>query len=152
VGRWLSAAALSRPDVVEDLGELLPRGVAGFRDDEAAVAEAACELAARRYFGADYDVRAVTVFARWLRDVWVGGWPLDVMQLEAVIRAALGEREIDLSGITPPELRKAQCVAASYICKVLEMDETAVDAMFAEAEAVAAGQGWKPLLADDGEV
>jgi hypothetical protein len=148
VGRWLSAGALSQQEVVEVLGKQIPSGEAGFRDD-AAVAEAAC-LAARRYFGADYDVRTVAEFARWLRDVWVGGFRLDVMQIEAVMRAALYERDIDLGGITAAALRKAQCVAASYICKLLEMDEPAVNALFAEAEAVAIGRGWKRHLAADG--
>jgi hypothetical protein len=34
----------------------------GWNDDEPAVMEAACELTARRYFGPDHDVRAVTAF------------------------------------------------------------------------------------------
>lgn len=146
MGRFLAATSLSQRGVADELGKQIPAGKNGFfRDDEAAIAEKACGLAAEAYFGKDYNVRAVTEFARHLREVWIGDYKLGVIQFEAVLRAAMGETDVDLSGITRPALTNAQSVTASYICRLLKMDEAAVNALMADAEAAVIARGWKPL-------
>jgi hypothetical protein len=68
VGRWLRAGLLNQRELKDRLFRTLnSRKPTGWNDDEAAVVEAACELAAREYFGGDYDVRAITSLVSQMR-------------------------------------------------------------------------------------
>jgi len=85
VGQWLQAIGLRQFDRRDELA----RRLSSPTTDDAAVAEAACQRAARSYFGPDYDVRAVTRFAEQLRRATGEDLGGGQMQTEAVIRAAL---------------------------------------------------------------
>lgn len=64
-GQWLQAVVLGRQDRRNELARRLSQPTS----DDMAVVDAACQRASRRYFGLDYDVRAVTRFAEQLREI-----------------------------------------------------------------------------------
>jgi hypothetical protein len=53
-----------------------------------------------RLFGSDSDVRYITVFAALLREANANDPTYDQLKMEAVIRLALGEQDVDTAGIT----------------------------------------------------
>jgi hypothetical protein len=144
VGNWLAAVLQGQHERRDELVTQVSEGPV--RDDDLALLKAACELAVREYFGADYDVRAVTAFAAEVRRSQ-GGFGLGLMEMEAVIRAALGEADVDLSGITPAESGKAGTLAVTHVFQLLEWDESAVNEIVTEAETITFRRGWKPKLA-----
>lgn len=113
-----------------------------------AVVEAASEIALRRYYGVDYDVRDVTPLAELVRDSETGSRPLSLMQIEAVIRAALGERDVDLRAVNAAAKFKVQVIATLGASQWLSLEEDATRALVAEAETVARNNGWNPQPAD----
>lgn len=146
MGAWLAAVMLARRELRDDLAGRIPVGSDGWRADEFAVTEAACELAVRRYFGDDYDVRSVTSFAAGLRSSWGGTFGLTLVDFEAVIRAALGEDFIDLAGISAGAAGEVHCVAVTRVYQLMEWDEQAVRRVISDAEMVAFRRGWNPAL------
>jgi len=144
VGRWLAAILRDDIGLRDQMARYVPTDDAGLPADENAVVAELCSLAAGRYFGFGYDVGTVTEFARWMRGLWVGRYPLGVIQIEGVIRAALGETEVDLSGIERPAVTKAQVVTASHISRIMKWDLSTVEQLVREAETGAARRGWNP--------
>jgi hypothetical protein len=147
VGIWLAA---SLRDDRDERDRLAPR-LNGSRPDLAddmAVVEAASEIALRRYFGADYDVRHITDLAELVRDSWGGRLPLSLMQIEAVMRAALGEHNVDLGGVDAAAKFRVQVLATFGTTQWLSLDEDATRALVAEAETRAINDGWNPRPAD----
>ena len=94
----------------------------------------------RRYFGLDYNVRDVTALASLLREIV--GDDLDsgvgVIEIEAVLRSALGETDVDVTGIKPAERFKVHCFAATMAVQQQGWSEREVHALIAEAEKCAA--------------
>jgi hypothetical protein len=151
-----------RLDVI-DIGPVSDRGWEGiaFRVHEGAgffafwcrdlaVAEAACEHAVRQYFGPGNDVRAVTAFARRLREASGEDLGGGLMQTEAVIRTALGEAGIDVNGISASSRFRIHTVAITYMSRSLQLDETAIDVLLVAAEADVLRLGSRPLLVSPG--
>jgi hypothetical protein len=118
----------------------------GWNDDEPAVVEAACELAARRFFGASYDVRTVTAFVWEMREATANDPPLDQLKAEAVIRLALGDKEVDTEGITPGQKYLIRCQATTYASAKLGLGEAEIDQMITDAEKIAVERGWDPPI------
>ena len=74
-----------------------------------------------------------------------GAWTDPVTkQPDTVIRVALGETDVDISDIKPPELLHT---IVFYLFVVLGA-KFSVDGLITEAENIAFGRGWKPPLAD----
>lgn len=120
----------------------------GWNDDEPAVVEAACELVARRFFGASYDVRTITAFVAEMREATANNPPLDQLKAEAVIRLALGERDVDDRGITAGQKYLIRSLVTVFGCGKLRLKEADIDQVVTEAEKIAVERGWKPPLAD----
>jgi hypothetical protein len=67
--------------------------------------------------------------------------------MEAVIRSALGEAEVDMTGIPRPLAYEIQMVAVGYAARMLALSEPEVVRLICEAEQIAFHHGWKPPLA-----
>ncbi|HCU93515.1 MAG TPA: hypothetical protein DHU96_12615 [Actinobacteria bacterium] len=146
MGLWLRAMLLRQAEVRKKLSPQLNGGKIGFNRDEAGVVQAACELAVRRLWGSDYDVRDVSAAVSFMREANLqqGKEPHGQLEMEAVIRAALGETEVDLSGIPRPLAFEIQIVATGYAARVLALTEPEVDQLLMEAERTAFSRGWNP--------
>ncbi len=101
VGRWLRALLLHDDQERDRLLRQLNRGKAGWSKDEAGVMQAACDLAVLQYFGSDYDVRQISEAVSLMRDAELAGGktPHRQLEMEAVIRHALGETDAGIQGI-----------------------------------------------------
>lgn len=110
--------------------------------------EAACELVVRRFFGSGYDVRAITTAVSWMRSAGQakGKTPHGQLEMEAVLRSALGEMDVDISGIIPPVLMEIRGISLSYAVLKPDLREPEIAALIIEAENVALKRGWNPPL------
>jgi hypothetical protein len=152
VGRWLRAMLLRQPELRDRLRAELNEGKRkGWNDDEPAVVEAACELAVGRFFGTSYDVRAITEFVAVLREAAAHDPRYDQLKTESVICAALGEKDVDLEGITPGQKYLMRCAVVTLVCGKLRLSEADVDQLITDAEKIAFKRGWKPPLADSSQ-
>jgi hypothetical protein len=144
IGEWLQAIVLGQRDRRDQLARRLSHPSL----DDVAVAEAACQRAARRYFGPDNDVRAVTRFAEQLREISGEDLGGGQMETEAVIRSALGEPNLDLSGISDASRFKIHTAAVAFVTGSLRLDESAVGTLLALAETDVFRRGRRPSLAE----
>jgi hypothetical protein len=146
-GQWMRSGVLEDADTRRRLGRRLNGGKDGWNDDEPAVIEAACELAVRRMFGSAYDVRAITAFVSELRGRVAGSrTPIDQLEAEAVIRAALGE-DTAISDLRRLTLLNVRGLVTARICIVLGLGEQEVNQLIVDAERIAFERGWNPPLA-----
>ena len=144
-GQWIVATVLDRWELRDRLvGQL--RGP--LRGDELAVLRESARLALRSHFGDGYDVRSVTAFAVGVQESWGLPSGAGVMELEAAMRAALGEPDVDLSGIKVATLMEAYFFSVMRVARLREWDERALRNLVARAEAAAVKQGWKPQRAN----
>jgi hypothetical protein len=149
IGQWLRATLLSERDLRRQLSQMLNGGRDGWNDDEPAVIEAACELAVRRSFGANYDIREISAFVSEMRArIQQNGTAPGQLEMEAVIRVALGETEVDIGGIRRSELLNIRTVVTGNVCEKLELDKSAIDKLITDSEQAAFDRGWKPPIAD----
>jgi hypothetical protein len=147
VGQWLAASLLGRRAERDRLTAQL-KGVSWYAGD-LAVAEIVAELAMHRYVGPGYDVRDVTKLAVLLRKI-VGddlGPGVGVMEIEAVLRSALGEADVDVTGIDPATKFKVHSFAATVAVQQGGWSERDVHALIAAAEERAAQRGSHPQRA-----
>lgn len=147
VGRWLRAGLLDQRELRKQLNTTLNNGKPGWNDDEPAVVEAACEIAVRRFFGADYDVREITSFVSQVRSKIHSVEPPDQLRTEAMIRSALGESDVVTSDITAGQKFNIRVSVLGQAKLLLGLDAAAVDRLILEAERVAFERGWNPPLA-----
>jgi hypothetical protein len=144
----MRAALLRQHELRDELRPALNNGHKGWNDDEPAVVQAAGEIILRQYFGAGYDVRAVTDFVSELREAANNNGQLPRLKTEAVIRGALGETDVDTSGISSSEKLNVYFLSTVLARGKLKISDRDVDELIAEAERVAFGRGWHPPLAD----
>ena len=109
--------------------------------------EAACELAAGRFFGSGDDVRAITACVAEMREAAADDPPLDQLKTEAVIRLALGDRDVNTEGITAGQKYVIRLLVTGFACAKLGLAEADIDQMITDAEKVAVERGWNPPLA-----
>jgi hypothetical protein len=143
LGRWMCAALLGRRESRDEFAAQINPGKSGWTGDESAVAAAACELALFRYFPPGYDLREVAEFASLVR----AAYPqenLDLMQIEAVIRAALGEADVDVRGIPATTASKVHFMCVLGVMVRLKLDEPDLNRLVIEAEEIAFERGWHP--------
>lgn len=145
MGQVLRATLRRDFGAADDLSGRLNGGRPGWNDDEPAVVEAACELAALRYFRADCDVREITAFvsdmlAR-VTESKLGAGPLEV---EAVIRGALGEKDVSLEGIRRSVLHGIRITVTMDIVYRLSLAGPEIDRLVTDAERMAFARGWDP--------
>lgn len=112
---------------------------------------ATAELVARRHFGPDYDVRAVTSLAaegkRYAAMSELQSF--DLLEMEAVYRSALGEANIDLSDIKLVVLDKIRNFMVAFIILKEGWPESEIRDLMVEAERITFERGWHPPLAAD---
>lgn len=148
MGQWLRALLLRQTELRERLQPKLNGGrETGWNDDEPAVAEAACELAVGRFFGTSYDVRAITAFVALLREATGNDPKYDQLKTEAVIRLALGDRDVDTTGITAGQKYLIRLAVLTLAYGKLRLSEAEVDELVTDAEKIAVERGWNPPLA-----
>jgi hypothetical protein len=147
-GLWLRALLAWDTEARRALAGRLNGGQQGWNYDEPAVMEAACELAVRRFFGSGYDVREITAAVSWMRSANQdrGRTSHGQLEMEAVIRSALGEPDVDISGIIPPVLMEIRIAALGYAILKLGLSQPDIAKLIVEAENVAFKQGWNPPL------
>ncbi len=104
-------------------------------------------LLARSYFGQDYELEAVTTLAAAARDHWKLPFGAGAMELAAVMRVALGERDVDLSEITAAIQGEAHTFSLMTASELRGWNETEVNRLVAKAEAVAFKKSWAPHIA-----
>lgn len=149
VGQWLRASIMRDKELARQLSRKLNGGKHGWNKDEAGVAQAACNLAADLYFGQDYDVRAITEIVSTLRQATLNGNSTThgQLEMEAVIRHALGEVDVDIEGITARVAFEIQTSVTVFFIWQLGYTETQVDDLIGRAEQAAFDRGWNPPLA-----
>jgi hypothetical protein len=105
----------------------------------------------RRYFSADYDVRTVTELAAEARNVTVTNnlETFSLLEIEAVYRSALGEDNIDLTGIKPVGLDKIRNTMIALVILKQGWPESEVRDLVNQAEQIIFERGWHPTLAAD---
>lgn len=112
---------------------------------------AAAELAVRHYFGSGYDVRAVTALAAEARRISTMGnmEVFSLLDIEAVYRSALGEDNIDLSGIKLVGLDKIRNSMVVLVVLKQAWPELEIRDLIVQAEQITFERGWHlPLAAD----
>jgi hypothetical protein len=144
-GLWLRAALRGENELRRQLTGRLNGGKEGWNYDEPAVVDAACELAVRRFFPPGVDVREITAVASDMRQK-SKSLP-GQLKVEAVIRSALGEADVVIDDIKPPELLHIRGAIVTYLFIILGA-KFSVDELITEAENIAFERGWKPPLAD----
>jgi hypothetical protein len=149
VGCWLRAVVLGQTAEIEALGRQLNDGQPGWNPDEPAVVEAACELPMRKVFGTDYDRRDVAEFAATLSEIPLppGSVMPSHLEIEAVIRAALGDIYAIIDDIRPSVLLATRDRLILVAWHKQEWSETDVDQLISSAEAAAFERGRRPPLA-----
>jgi hypothetical protein len=121
-------------------------GEPGWNRDEAGVMQAACDLAVARYFGASYDASAVTEFVSLLRQTEQAGGTArhGQREMEAVVRHALAETYVNISGINAKVAFEIHGSVTAFIAWQFGWPPPLIDALLAAAEQLASSRGWIP--------
>jgi hypothetical protein len=145
---WIRAFLMRDAELIHMLTGQLNGGKKGWNRDEAAVMQAVCVLAVQWYFGPGYDVRAVTEVASFLREADLAGGttPHSQLEMEAVIRHALGETDVDIGGITAQVAYEVQGAVTGFIAWKSEFTGSQIDELITEAERMAFARGLNPAL------
>ena len=109
--------------------------------------EEAARLALHEHFGDSYDVPSVNAFAAAIQDSWSVPSGIGLMELEAVVRAALGETDVDLTGIAAPVRGDAHFFSVLLAARLNRWDPRTLNDLVSRAEAAVFGRGLKPQLA-----
>jgi hypothetical protein len=149
VGLWLRAVLLNGTPEIERLAGQLNGGKPGWNPDEPAVLEAACEQAMRQMFGTVDDRREIRAVVSTLREIPLppGSLKPGHLEMERVVRVALGDRSATLDSIRPSVLLAIRDRLILVAHLKLAWSESDVDALIADAERIAFERGWKPPLA-----
>lgn len=144
-------AVIMRDDagVLDRLRRQLNNGQRGWNRDEAGVVQAACDVAVRRYFQPEYDIREVTEIVSFMRNANLddGRTPHGQLEMEAVIRHALGETDVDVKGINAQVAFEVQGEVTAVIAWRSKFTEPQVSELIVEAEQLARARGWNPPMA-----
>lgn len=111
----------------------------------AVLTRVAFEVAVRRYFPSDMDVRLVSALVQEMRQGYGQGVP--VSETEAMIRAALGEA-VPTENIGPPIQFAVMTYTLGALADKWDRDESIVNSVLVEAEQQAREQGFDPTLAE----
>ena len=109
----MRAGLLGQTELRKRLEDQLNGGEDGWNYDEPAVVEAACELAVRDFFPPDVDVREITQIALAMQaaSTRLPG----ALKIAAVIRAALGNADVGIDDINPPQLMHIRAAVVGYL-------------------------------------
>jgi hypothetical protein len=143
---WIRAFLLRDDELRKQLTGQLNGGKKGWSRDEAGVMQAVCVLAVDAYFGYDYDARSITEVASRIRlaERYGGRTPHAQLEIEAVIRHALGEKDVEISGITADVAYEVQGAFTAATAWESGFTESQIDELVIEAERMAFAHGWNP--------
>ena len=98
---------------------------------------------------ADYDVREITKLVSLMRQATQegGSFTHGQLEMEAVIRHALGEVDVDIKGINAQVAFEVQCGVTAVVAWRLGLTESQLDELPTKAEQTAFARGWNPPLA-----
>ena len=113
--------------------------------DGNSVIRAAFEVAVRRRFRPGADLREISSFVNEMRKAF--GEKTPVLETEAMIRHALGE-DVPVDDIGEWLEIGGKVPTLMGVKDVLALDESGVNAILVEAEAIARQRGFRPTLAD----
>jgi hypothetical protein len=150
VGQWLLVALLGLVDELRDrIHQRLNGGQPGWRSfDEAAVVEAASELAAHRLLPSGADQPRITAMTAEMRSKMHANYLLGPIAMVEVMRAALGQRDVDSKNMGNNSIFTAYDGIVGYSYLKLRMDEASLAQLIGDAEAISFGRRWKPPLAE----
>ena len=115
---------------------------------DVAFMEVAAELTALRYLGADYDVREVTALVAQGKAAVAGSsTEFGHLEAEAVFRVALGEEDVDLTGITRKDLYTLRTYLIILVALKQAWSEAEIRELIVQAEDAAFDRGAEPPLA-----
>ena len=140
------AALLGQREERDRRSRLLNGGVNGWNNDEPAVVEIICEIEARRYFRSHADVRAITAFVAELRAKIHSVAPPGRLETEALVRLALGDPDVVISGIKRLDVFAIQVAIAGQLSRSLDLSESEIVQLIVQAEQLAVERGWHPPL------
>lgn len=146
-GRWIRAIMLRQPELREHYRTLMYARQGGMSRDDIEVVRAASKLAVRRVFSPDDDVRKITRFVLDLRERFGPPTP-GALEIEALIRADLGETNVATDDIPQLTAFAASALVAGLIAFQEALTETDVDTLIATAESSVHTHGWRPVPAD----
>jgi hypothetical protein len=94
------------------------------------------------------EITDTVTFMRQASQEGRGQAPYGQLEMEAVIRAALGETDVDLSGISRQTIFEIQLAIVGFIALKLDLGEDEIDRLIVEAEGITFKRGWHPQFAD----
>jgi hypothetical protein len=146
VGRWLLAGLLNQVAERERLRPMLNGGESGWNYDEPGTVEAVCEIAVRRYFHRDADVREITAFVSEFRAKIHSIKPPGQLEAEALVRMALGDPDVVVDNISFTDTFHTQAGVALHVVQKLDLDPPEVRQLVIDGERLAFKRGWNPPL------
>jgi hypothetical protein len=69
------------------------------------------------------------------------------LKAKAIIRSALGNKEVDTKGITSGQKYLIHVLVAAFASAKLRLVEADIDQIIVDAEKIAIERGWRPPLA-----
>jgi hypothetical protein len=124
------------------LGELEKTGFVGVPE----FLSAAFQLAARKRFAYDEDIRNITDFIKELRYRF-GAENVPLMETEAMIRDALGE-DVSLDGIAYKKSLELKGLVFVGVADNLDLPDDEIDALITKAELIVDSQGHRLVPMD----
>ena len=147
-GLFIRASLLNQEKEKQRLIGRLNGGKPGWNDDEPAVFQAAFELALQVMFPAGADVRDITHFVADLRSRLSQGSAPGQLEAEALMRRAMGDSDVVISGISRMDAFKIYSGVTHKIVFDLHLSEPDVNRLVVDAEKLAFDRGRQPPLAD----
>jgi hypothetical protein len=146
IGRWLQAVMAGQREEWQRWQARMNGGRPGWSYDEAAVVQAACELAAWRRWGGDGHGRDISEGVAFIREASQSGGMTrhDQREIEAVIGYALGQADVDISHISRRAAFEIHAAVTMFAATALAWPPPQIGALLAAAEQLTAQRGWKP--------
>ena len=141
-GLWLRASALNQPEVRETL-RLRMADFGGWSVGDVELLRACLGAFAREFFTELYDVRQVGAFVTEIVS-YFGATVPDPLEMEAIIRAELGETDVEVDDISLRTVMMASSLAIVLVVRQNQIREVDVDRLIVAGEEMAAERGWRP--------
>jgi hypothetical protein len=142
----MRAALLRQRDRRNELQGTLNDGKPGWNDDEPAVVELVCQMAVRRFFADGRGMQDIATVVDAVQQASEDDMAVDRLEVEALIRKALGEDEIGTKSIGNGKKFILRIWITGAVVFLLNLDEATVDETITDSELLAFEQGWKPPL------
>jgi hypothetical protein len=146
VGRWMLAVLLHQRESELRLGRMLNGGKSGWNKDEPAVIEIACEFAVRRYFKSSINIDEIAAFVADMRGRVRSTSPPGQSETEALIRLALGDRDIAVPQVSASEIFLIHGTVVGQVVYRLQLTQAETRRLVERAERQAFKRGWNPPL------